>query len=806
MHDHHSGGIARAAPPIRAGWRLDAGLWLTLALCLVGLWPLLSSSELALGHDTLFHIHRSAEMSRTWSHGVLMPRWAESFYFGYGSPLFQYYASLSYYLAALGSQLLGLDAPAALRWLVMACLLAAGGGMYLFARQRGGSLAGVIAGLCYVYSPFILHREPHLRGAYPELLALALFPWAMWRFERLLITGRARDVAWAAMMVWLLIIAHNLMAAVLAGVFVVWLAWNLLARIVDWRRAMLAALAGALGVGLAAYFWLPVMLERDEIQLTNVTGLPSLDYRNAFVRFADLFDFPSRTDAALLSGLLPHSSLGVVQWALALVGALVAAAVVIRLVVRRRALQAALEAPEGARLSTLYASMVLVFIFLMLDISEPLWDALPVVAYLQFPWRLLGPAAFALAALAGTNATWIARLPDRWGGLIVALIVVAVIASATPLLYIDDDWRTGPVDTSVAAYHQQEVDGSLPPGATVSNEFLPKHTLVLPGVTAELLSDYADGYPVDKVNREALPDGALVTLLDHGPQHDAWRVAAAAPFEMEVFTLDFAGWRATVDGEPVEITPSEPHGLIRVNVPAGEHTVRLELARTPVRWAGVSISAVALLGLAGAILAGWRTQRIGQGQPSPERRDALKPGWLAGLVAGGLVALLLTAWLMEEGRAWVRSAPGEARLAEHQTGFQFGESFELVGYTLSDDEASPGDRVWLTVYWFVREPVSIDYRSFVHVAAGGPPLAQADKVLPADRSTSGWPEGGLLSDEYIIELPPDVPPGVYDIRVGLWTCEGLPEDGCGNGLRLPVTGDDGAPLGDAATLQQLIVR
>jgi len=30
---------------------------------------------------------------------------------------------------------------------------------------------------------------------------------------------------------------------------------------------------------------------------------------------------------------------------------------------------------------------------------------------------------------------------------------------------------------------------------------------------------------------------------------------------------------------------------------------------------------------------------------------------------------------MEEGRAWVRSARGEARLAEHQTGFRFGESF-----------------------------------------------------------------------------------------------------------------------------------
>ncbi len=809
MRGGDTGAVAhasRAALPLKAGLRRqDAGLWLTLALCLVGLWPLLSSGELALGHDTLFHIYRSAEMSRTWSHGVLMPRWAESFYFGYGSPLFQYYASLSYYLAAVGNQLLGLDVPAALRLLVMVCLPAAGGGMYLFARERGGPVAGVIAGLCYVYSPYILYREPHVRGAYPELLAFAVFPWAMWRFERLLIAGRARDVAWAAVTAWLLVISHNLMAMVLAGVLAAWLAWNLLARVVDRRRFGLAVLAGALGVGLAAYFWLPVILERDAIQLSNVTGIPSLDYRNAFVRFGALFEFPSRTDAALTGGLLPHASLGVVQWALALAGALAAAAMVTRRVLRRRTLRAAFEVPEATRLAVLYAGMALAFVCLMLDVSEPLWDAVSVIAYLQFPWRLLGPAAFALAALAGTNAAWIARLPDRWGGAIIALIVVAVIAAATPLFYVDDRWRTGPVDASVAAYHAQEVDGSLPPGATVSNEFLPKHALVLPGVTARLLDDYADGYPVDKLNREAVPVGVEVTSLDHGPQHDAWRVQAAAPFTMEVFTLYFAGWRATVDGEPVDITPSEPHGLIRFDVPAGEHTVRLALARTPVRWAGVSISAAALVGLAVIAVVGWR-RRGESDRAVTGRGGAMRPGWAVGLVAGGLAALLLAGWLMGEGRAWVRSAPGEARLADHQTGFRFGESLELVGYTLSADRASPGDRVWLTVYWYARAPVSIDYRSFVHVSAGGPPLAQADKILPADVPTSEWAAGSLVGDEYVIALPPDMPPGAYDVRIGLWTCEGLPEGDCGNGLRLPVTGEDGEPLGDAALLQQITVK
>ncbi|MBN1679738.1 MAG: hypothetical protein JW966_05565, partial [Anaerolineae bacterium] len=110
---------------------VDMGLVFTVGLCLFALWPSLSSAELANGHDTLFHIHRTAEMSRAWSHGVLTPRWAESFYFGYGSPLYQYYSSLVYYLGALVMRVFALDAAGALRVIVMVCLPAAGAGMYL---------------------------------------------------------------------------------------------------------------------------------------------------------------------------------------------------------------------------------------------------------------------------------------------------------------------------------------------------------------------------------------------------------------------------------------------------------------------------------------------------------------------------------------------------------------------------------------------------------------------------------------------------------------------------------------------------
>src|SRR5262245_51879945 len=90
--------------------RLDSGLLITLALCSFALWPLLYRPGLPNGNDVLYHVYRTAEMDRAWAHGVLLPQWAESFYTGYGAPVFHYYASLSYYASSLLMRLFGLDA------------------------------------------------------------------------------------------------------------------------------------------------------------------------------------------------------------------------------------------------------------------------------------------------------------------------------------------------------------------------------------------------------------------------------------------------------------------------------------------------------------------------------------------------------------------------------------------------------------------------------------------------------------------------------------------------------------------------
>ncbi len=807
----------------RLATRVDAGLVVTLALCLFALWPLLYRPGLPNGDDVLYHVYRAAEMDRAWSHGVLTPRWAESFYTGYGAPLFHYYASLTYYVTSIFSRLFVLDAVNSLRLLIALCTLGAGAGVYAFVRRYAGSAGGVIAALSYVYSPYLLFTEPYSRGAYPELLALALFPALMWSYDRV-IHQNTRDPASAfAIAVALevaLIIAHNLMALVMTGLLVAWLAWSLLANVLSnpghaarmshIGPRLLALLAVALGIGLAAYFWIPVASEGSAVKLANLVGTAELNYRNFFVPAIHLLEPNPRPDAGAINGLEHRLNLGIPQWTLALTGIIGIVALWALSANRQRPTanhlsDSSLITHHSLLVSSLFFTLAaLALIGLILTASAPIWNAIVLLAYLQFPWRLLGPAVFCLSVLAGMNAVWLERLPRRMDGLLVTGIVVFIVGMAAPTLYVTE-WTHETVDTSIAAYHQAELQG-LQRATTFSNEYLPNTAAVEPGATPRLLADYADGYPVNKAHLEALPPDVTVEDVEHGPQHDVWRVRAPESFTMEALTYDFPGWAAEIDGQAVPITPSNPHGLITFPVPAGDHTVRLYLGSTPPRDLGNAITVIAVLGTLGGGLVIHRSSANSQ-QPSTHTPHPVShhSSLITYFLLGGLVTLAFLLAHLREGGAWVKSPPGEAVLAQHQVNYNLGDQLQLIGYDLSGEVFSPGDRLELVIYWYAREQPVAGYSSFVHIARSGAIAAQADRLNPAGLPMQTWTPAGHIRDEYVIELPTTMAPGEYQILAGLWTCEGAPEGACGSG-RLLVTDVQGREVGDVVPLDTIVVR
>jgi hypothetical protein len=76
----------------------------------------------------------------------------------------------------------------------------------------------------------------------------------------------------------------------------------------------------------------------------------------------------------------------------------------------------------------------------------------------------------------------------------------------------------------------------------------------------------------------------------------------------------------------------------------------------------------------------------------------------------------------------------------------------------------------ITLRWRALRPINQDYVVFVHITPpNGIPIAQRDaRPLDGAFPTPAWTPGQLVSDPYRLTLPPDVPAGRYQIRVGMY--------------------------------------
>ena len=774
---------------------LDPGLVLVLALTLFLAIPLAMNPGLPSGSDTLLHSYRVAEMQRSWEHGLVTPRWGEGFYLGYGSPLFHFYASLTYYVTSVLQLFFNLGALDALRWLLLLSLLMCSGGMYLFCKRRSGRLGAVLAGLVYVYSPYLMYTEAYARGAFPELLAFALFPLLLWRIDALRDKPNTINFLIVFLVQVTLINAHNLMAVTFTAIAFAWVVFETLIQQfnressqMNARTGALAGLAMLLGGLAAATFWLPILLERDSVHLENLIVPGLLDYRGNFLRLETLLSPPFIHDAGKINGLRELRILGIAQWALAVAGGGSAMLLYIRGFRTRH--------PQAFLGTAFFALLVLVLIALMLPEAEGVWSGLRPLQLLQFPWRLLGPIGACLAIIASMNGLWLGRMQARFQISTIAVLVALPIVTIIPLLYVPE-WRHSTLDTSIAAYHDHELSlGQW--GTTATGEFRPRDVHSLPSPTEHLLIEYADGYPIDKLNRAVFPDGTEAELLHNSPQSLAWRINTDVAFTAEIYNFYWHGWRAELDGRLLEISPSAHHGLITVPLPAGEYQLRVYLGSTLARDIAAFVSTLAL---AITCFVAWTLRRL-QLPPRPYWTVApMSRSETIGILLGGTIAILILLITFREGSAWLNSPPGEALPAQVSRKYTLDGSLQLLGYDLNGEVFKPGDTLVFNAYWYALEKTAIDFSSFLHLSSGGPPQAQADKIHPG----GWWGPEGYIFDDYELQLPADLPAGDYQLIIGLYTCQLMPADDCGNGYRPTVVDESGDVIGDSITVTTIRV-
>lgn len=798
------------------------GYLIILSICLVAIWPFLTHAGLPRATDAELHIFRLAELGRLVRGGVLYPRWAPNFYFGYGYPIFNYYAPLAYY-AGLPLELLpAVDAVQAVKAVFVFSLLAGALGMFGFVRTLWGRSAAFVAAAAYVYAPYIQYVDPHARGDLAEALSFGLFPLALWFLSRL----QEKQTPWT----WLaavgsstaVILSHNLMALIFFAMLTAWAIWLAFlpgpergereaverqqpptpaatARPLRHVTVLLGALI--LAAGLTAFFWLPVALEQDVVNLNNLIGEGGhFDFRNHFLTLAELLG-PSRWLDWGATQPAFSLNLGVAQWLLALLGVV---ALVTKQARRRRA---------GA----FFALAAVALIFMMTEASTILWERVPLLPYLQFPWRLLGPAAALLAVLAGIGSEAAMRLLRRTarrgrdtsrrrsllpGPAVLAawlpvLLIGYLMALALPMAMVPP-WPAGGWDTSALGVLTIERQGRWL-GTTSTGDFVPATVEVVPGLNEQMLQSFQAGEPLDRVNRATLPQGVRVESQSLTPLHTRYQVSADQQFLLRLFLFSFPGWQARIDGRVVDTDLARPEGLLVVPVPAGEHVVDVEFVDTGARLLAWIVSAAALLLVAAAAVG-----LPGKGA-GPDRASPPRPG-RAGSFASSTssVAILLLAVLMavilpvaQSLELFHLQSTGDVAIpAEHDVTADFGGQVALLGYD-APDRASPGETVEVVLYWRAQREMDINFQVFVHLL-GDALVAQSDKLNPGEFPTRRWPLNKYVRDRHSLMIPRGLAPGTYRLSTGMWVQE--------EGWRLPLFDEDGRQIGDHFVLTEITVR
>ncbi len=566
---------------------MKLNFFLLFSFSVFALAPLTAPGYFIYAHDARHSVYFLQMFDLSFRDGAWYPRWAADMVFGYGYPLWLILAPIPFFLGE-AFHLVGFDFVSAVKIVDGLAVFFSALTMYLFASRVLGKNAGLVAAMAYVYIPYHL-VDLYVRAAQAELVSFVFPPLVCWAFYQLVTTHRSRYIAFAALAYAGLILSHIAMAVLFTPVIGLYILFLFVGQFIQRSKQeaegrnllgftayclLPIAFSITLALGLAAIFILPVLFEQRYLTSDPLIG-GFFSYRKHFLNANQLlspfwgYGYAGESGTDLFSlqlGLMPVLLTFIGLWAIGKTNGAIRAHII------------------------LFAVILVAVVFLMLPISAPLWEPFAaIVAFVQFPWRLLIVSALALAFLSGAA---LHALPDDGRDLapVLAIVLLFVIAKFPYTL---------PQHTEAVFNYQTQMEFE------VKDRELLGDTIWMTGDRphdSPLVEQYINGEKLRKAI--ALDEGVQVETLRYGGQSVDVRVEADASARVMVYTRYFPGWIATIDAQAIEVQPYGEQGLILVTVPAGMHVVQLRFVDTPIRQIGAAISFLSLF--IAFVIARWR--------------------------------------------------------------------------------------------------------------------------------------------------------------------------------------------------------
>jgi hypothetical protein len=551
----------RSVPP----WLLAAGVSLLVSVAIVLPFFWLGSAS---GHDFEFHAASWLDAAYQWQEGTLYPRWTAWTNHGFGEPRFIFYPPLSWMLGAALTLLFPLT------WVPVIFILLTqtftGISAFFLLRRLASSRAAILGAAFYAVNPDAL-LITYIRSDFAEQLACAFFPLLLLAALKLVdlldddssLSSRIVQFAIPFAAVWL----SNAPAGVIATYAVALLfIWATVTK-GDEKMALRGAAGLALGFGLTSFYLVPAAYEQRWVNIAQALSsglLPSQNF--LFTEINDpehtWFNWIASTCALLLILLVGLTAL----------------------LSRRFSTES--QAKDKNR--SVWNALLLLGAaasFLTLRFTILLWDLLPKLRFVQFPWRWM-------SILALVAACFLASVVDRRRGWLCA---VAALLLAVPLGYFvasNGWWDPDEMPT-------QKSFVTTGAGFDGTDEYDP-----LGDDHMDLPLAVPPAVILPATPEDAKPPDGRVEIQQWTTEQKQIRVRVIGEGRVALRLLDYPAWRVTLNGKTV--TPSHPEGTNQmiISVPAGDSQIHAQFMRTPDRSLGLILFSISLVVVAILILAG----------------------------------------------------------------------------------------------------------------------------------------------------------------------------------------------------------
>lgn len=526
-----------------------------------------SKPGLFLGHDSQLHLIYLKHFEETFRQGQIPVRMIDWFVPGLNQPLFNFYQPGVNYLFLI-PRFIGLNLTTSLEVMITSLWLLSGLLMFLFAKRHFGTLGGILVSYMYVLAPYHI-LDVLIRSALPEFTALAFIPGVFWALKGYFDTRRGLYLTLISIFIALVTISHPPTIIMYSPFIVLYVVYELYVE-KSWRIFLPVITSFIVGFGLISFFLLPGLLEQKYVRTVYMrTGY--YDFRHHFVCPIQLFK-PYWSHGTSREGCndLISFQLGLVHWLV------VGSALTILLVKKfgkdkRSAVPNLIDlANIDGRKSAFLAiclGMLTIYVYMMFEISEPIWETLPYIPFIQYSWRFLAPTIFVSSLCAGFVLLIFKKEEVKY-------VVFIILMVATGFAYKNYLKPIAYADPQEINFGNEILHESVTGIKALTPEpgYMPRWTQILPAENDRPESE------VKVATEEAKVDNYKLTTTKK-----TYQIIVEEPTVAHFYTHYFPGWEVTVDGQKVDPAFDNIYGYMDVPLNPGDHKVVLTFKNTKTR-------------------------------------------------------------------------------------------------------------------------------------------------------------------------------------------------------------------------------